>query len=101
MSDGITESRRGTYFDGKVGAETNYNLPLKDEKLEKEVEKIVNQLSKQNNPTEYPDAKLHQTVSFIKSGVRIIGYAAIPFSLGWAVTFLILSEIIGIVEELV
>ena len=101
MSDGITESRRGTYFDGKVGAEANYNLPLRDEKLEKEVEKIVNHLSKQNNPTEYPDAKLHQTVSFIKSGVRIIGYAALPFSLGWAVTFLILSEGIGIIEELV
>ena len=48
-----------------------------------------------------PDPKLHQLISFIKSGVRILGYAAIPFSLGWAVTFLILSEIIGIIEELV
>ena len=48
-----------------------------------------------------PDPKLHQLISFIKSGVRILGYAAIPFSLGWAVTFLILSEVIGIIEELV
>jgi len=30
-----------------------------------------------------------------------LGYAALPFSLFWAVTFLILSEIIGIIEELV
>jgi len=48
-----------------------------------------------------PDPKLHQLISFIKSGVRIVGYAALLFSLGWAVTFLILSEVIGIIEELV
>jgi hypothetical protein len=48
-----------------------------------------------------PDPKLHQLISFIKSGVRIVGYAAIPFSLFWAVVFLILSEVIGIIEELV
>ncbi len=48
-----------------------------------------------------PDPKLHQQISFVKSGVRIVGYAAILFSLGWAVTFLILSEVIGIIEELV
>ena len=39
MSDGKTEALKGTYFDSKVGAEANYNLPLRDEKLEKEVEK--------------------------------------------------------------
>ena len=48
-----------------------------------------------------PDPKLHQQISFVKSAIRIIGYAAIPFSLFWAVTFLILSEVIGIIEELV
>ena len=47
-----------------------------------------------------PDPKLHQLISFIKSGIRIIGYAFIPFSLFWAVIFLILSEVIGIAEEL-
>ena len=26
-----------------------------------------------------PDPKLHQQISFVKSGVRIVGYAAIPF----------------------
>ena len=48
-----------------------------------------------------PDPKLHQQISFVKSAIRIVGYAAIPFSLFWAVTFLILSEVIGIIEELV
>ena len=56
---------------------------------------------KNNKLDKIPDPKLHQQISFVKSGVRIIGYAAILFSLGWAVTFLILSEVIGIIEELV
>jgi hypothetical protein len=50
---------------------------------------------------ELPDAKLHQIISFIKSGVRILGYGALWFSLDTAVILLIFSEIIGIVEELV
>ena len=48
-----------------------------------------------------PDPKLHQQVSFIKSGVRILGYIFIPFDLGAAVTLLVVSEAIGILEELV
>jgi hypothetical protein len=48
-----------------------------------------------------PDAELHQIVSFIKSGVRILGYALIPFNILYATMFLILSEIIGIIEEVV
>jgi len=48
-----------------------------------------------------PDPKLHQQISFIKSGIRILGYACIPFSLFWATAFLILSEVVGIIEELV
>tara|TARA_Y100000389_G_scaffold111239_1_gene108331 strand:- start:679 stop:894 length:216 start_codon:yes stop_codon:yes gene_type:complete len=48
-----------------------------------------------------PDAKKHQQISFIKSGIRIIGYACIPFSIFWATTFLILSEVVGIIEEMV
>ena len=48
-----------------------------------------------------PDARKHQIISFIKSGVRIIGYAIIPFSLVTATIVLILSEVIGIIEELV
>ena len=48
-----------------------------------------------------PDPKLHQQVSFIKSGIRILGYICIPFSLFWATAFLVLSEVVGIIEELV
>ena len=48
-----------------------------------------------------PDARKHQIISFVKSGVRILGYCFIPFSLVTATILLILSEIIGIVEELV
>jgi hypothetical protein len=28
-----------------------------------------------------PDPKLHQTISFIKSGIRILGYFLLPFNL--------------------
>ena len=48
-----------------------------------------------------PDAKKHQIVSFVKSGIRILGYILIPFDLPIAAMILVLSEFIGIVEELV
>ncbi len=48
-----------------------------------------------------PDPKLHQQISFFKSGVRIVGYFFIPFSLVTATALLILSEVIGVIEELV
>jgi len=48
-----------------------------------------------------PDAKKHQTISFVKSGVRILGYMFIPFNISVAVTLLIVAEAIGILEELV
>ena len=49
----------------------------------------------------HPDAKKHQIVSFIKSGVRILGYGLLIVNLPIAVTTLIFSEVIGIIEELV
>lgn len=49
----------------------------------------------------YPDARKHQIVSFIKSGIRILGYCFIPFNLVISAILLILSEIVGIIEELV
>jgi hypothetical protein len=52
-------------------------------------------------PLNYPDARKHQLVSFIKSGIRILGYCFIPFSLVASAILLILSEIVGIIEELV
>jgi hypothetical protein len=48
-----------------------------------------------------PNQKWHQIISFIKSGVRIIGYCFIPFNLVLATVLLVVSEVIGIIEELV
>ena len=61
-----------------------------------------NQIEKDRDNLKYmPDQKLHQMVSFFKSGVRIVGYLFIPFNLVAATALLILSEVIGIIEELV
>ena len=54
-----------------------------------------------DNKQELPDAKKHQQISFVKSGVRILGYGFLPFNIGVAVTLLIVSEAVGILEELV
>ena len=48
-----------------------------------------------------PNQKWHQIVSFVKSGVRLAGYCLLPFFFEAAVTTLVLSEVIGIAEELV
>jgi len=67
-------------------------------------EYTFNRQSNYPAPTEsmnYPDAKKHQIVSFIKSGIRILGYIFIPFNLVVSAILLILSEIVGIIEELV
>ena len=77
-------------------------------KLEKKVmEELYNRDERENtssleiNGQKVPDPKLHQTISFIKSGIRILGYAALCYSLDIAVGLLILSEGIGVIEELV
>tara|TARA_A100001201_G_C4014809_1_gene178742 strand:+ start:519 stop:701 length:183 start_codon:yes stop_codon:yes gene_type:complete len=48
-----------------------------------------------------PDPDKHQLVSFIKSGIRIVGYCLIPINLLSAAIVLVLSEAVGIIEELV
>ena len=94
MSDGKTEAMRGTYFSknevqhNKEYYDVNRNRSRRDNNLIPEINHMPNQ-------------KWHKIVSFIKSGVRIVGYALLPFSLVSATIVLILSEIIGIVEELV
>ncbi len=61
-----------------------------------------NNIEKDRKNLEYmPDQRLHQLISFFKSGVRIVGYFFIPFNLVAATALLILSEVIGIIEELV
>lgn len=42
----------------------------------------------------------HQTISFIKSAIRIVGYGLLPISIYGAAVVLVLSEIIGICEEI-
>ena len=72
MSDGLTEVLRGTYF--------NKNM---------------------KNLDQMPDQKWHRRISFLKSGIRIVGYIFIPLNLITATTLLIVSEAVGIIEELV
>ena len=47
-----------------------------------------------------PDQKKHLIVSLVKSGTRLVGYSLLLYSLPIAVFVLILSELIGIIEEL-
>jgi len=60
-----------------------------------------NPLTKDKDLDKMPNQKWHQIVSFIKSGVRIIGYCLIPYNLLIAAIVLVISEVIGIIEELV
>jgi len=53
------------------------------------------------NGQKVPDPKKHQLVSFLKSGIRIAGYVALFFSIEVAAILLIVSELVGIYEELV
>jgi hypothetical protein len=48
-----------------------------------------------------PNQKWHKIMSFIKSSIRITGYALVPFNLDIAAIVLIFSEIVGIIEEMV
>ena len=72
---------------------------------DKNEEYLYNRVNTHKLPTQtmnYPDAKKHQIVSFIKSGVRIAGYVLLAADMLVAcAVVLILSEVIGIYEELV
>ena len=50
---------------------------------------------------EHPNAKKHFYVSILKSIVRIVGYTLIPFNIIVACITLVISELIGIYEEMV
>lgn len=50
----------------------------------------------------HPDAKKHQYISFIKSGLRIVGcYFLAYYDLQLAAGLFLLAEFLGIAEELV
>ena len=53
------------------------------------------------NIDQMPDQKWHRRISFLKSGIRIVGYVFIPFNLIAATALLVVSEVVGIIEELV
>ena len=53
------------------------------------------------NIDQMPNQKWHRRISFLKSGIRIMGYGFIPFNLAAATSLLIVSEVVGIIEELV
>jgi len=67
----------------------------------KELTGKKNPLTKDKDLDKMPNQKWHQIVSFIKSGVRIIGYCLIPYNLLIASIVLVISEVIGVIEELV
>ena len=56
---------------------------------------------KLKNIDQMPDQKWHRRISFLKSGIRIVGYVFIPFNLIAATALLVVSEVVGILEELV
>jgi hypothetical protein len=50
---------------------------------------------------EHPNPKQHQRISFLKSALRLIGYLLLLVEPVAAITILVCSEGLGIVEELV
>jgi hypothetical protein len=46
-----------------------------------------------------PNLKRHKYISYTKSIIRIIGYITLPFSIIGAMLFLLLAELLGIIEE--
>ena len=67
-------------------------------KIKQRLEEVTREMNGDNG---YPDAKKHQIVSFVKSGIRIAGYCLIPINILSAAIVLVLSEIVGVIEELV
>ena len=89
------------YFEELTGKEN----PLIEEKKEYlyDIKEYIkkNPITNDKDLDKMPNQKWHQIVSFIKSGVRIVGYCFIPFNLVVATVLLVLSEVIGILEEMV
>ena len=80
----------------------DYLKVIEDELYNKELRETVTVTHSPQTSTEYPDAKLHQVVSFIKSGIRILACIVGVFGfIGWAFIGLALAEVVGVIEELV
>ena len=49
----------------------------------------------------YPDADKHFWTSMTKSVIRVAGYCLLPINIELAMVTLVISEVAGIIEELV
>ena len=78
----------------------NYQKQMSDREIMNAKKGIINP-PQVKNIDQMPDQKWHRRISFIKSGIRIIGYLAIPINIPAAVALLVVSEAVGIIEELV
>ena len=100
MSDGKTEALRGTYFSKNEVQHSKEYYDVNRNRSSSQFKSVYVGDNKEDFK-HMPNQKWHKIISFIKSGIRILGYAIIPFYLVIATGVLILSEVIGIVEELV
>ena len=57
---------------------------------------IEKNIKKMQKLERMPDPGQHQKLSFLKSGIRIVGYLCIPFSLFAATSLLVASEVVGV-----
>ena len=78
----------------------NYQKQMSDREIMNAKKGVINP-PQVKNIDQMPNQKWHRRISFLKSGIRIIGYMFIPFNLIAATSLLIVSEVVGIVEELV
>ena len=78
----------------------NYQKQMSDREIMNAKKGVINP-PQVKNIDQMPDQKWHRRISFLKSGIRIIGYGFIPFNLIAATSLLIVSEVVGIIEELV
>ena len=91
--------------DESLGWKTKFNIPTHDPQTG-DINPYYEELTGSKNPLvvsnidKMTNQKWHQIISFIKSGVRIVGYCFIPYNLVLATVLLVLSEVIGVVEEL-
>jgi len=97
MSDGKTEAYRGTYWNNDKYKNLTNNMEKRTTWKYPDTQINIPKKDEDYMPNQYK----HRLVSFIKSGVRILGFGAFWWSLDIAVILLILAEIIGVAEELV
>jgi hypothetical protein len=50
---------------------------------------------------EGPHMNKHRNISFIKSGIRILGFIVLVFNIYVPAVLLIAAEVVGIIEEMV